>query len=189
MPQANNHNFSIRIIKNCNIPPDIDRAIREGLVECFPKDREHFAQQRSWHSIPEWIIYAITKNGIVAAHIAIVERMVTVGPSSIQVKVAGVQSVFVRPRWRKTGLSDRIMKIALDESHNRGLEAGLLFCREVLAGKVYSRMGWKKVGAKVFMEDDEGKKVPSPGKDIAMVIPISIETFPVGNIYLNGSDW
>ncbi len=189
MPAANNTDLTFRIIKNSNIPPDIDSAIREGLVECFPKDRKHFSRQRSWHSTPEWILYAITADGIVAAHIAIVERLITVGLSSIQVKVAGLQSIFVRPRWRKTGLSDRIMKIALDESRNRGLEAGLLFCREVLAGKVYGRMGWKKVDANVFMVNDEGKRIPRPEKDIAMSIPLAIEKFPEGDIDLHGPDW
>lgn len=189
MPAVNNTDFTISIIKNSNIPPGIDSAIRKGLVECFPKDREHFSRQRCWHSIPEWIVCAVTIDGIIAAHIAVVERLITVGPSSIQIKVAGLQSVFVRSRWRKTGLSDRIMKIALDESRNRGLEAGLLFCREVLAGKVYGRMGWKKVDAKVFMVNDEGKRIPRPGKDIAMSIPLAIEKFPEGDIDLHGPDW
>jgi len=189
MPCANTNNLSIKIIKNSNILPDIDSAIREGLVVCFPKDRNHFSRQRSWHSTPEWIVYASTSDSTVAAHIAIVERLVTVGPPSIQVKVAGLQSIFVFPRWRKTGLSDRIMKIALDESCNRGLDAGLLFCREVLAGKVYGRMGWKKVAAKVFMENDEGKRIPRPEKDIAMSIPLAIEKFPEGDIDLHGPDW
>jgi len=81
------------------------------------------------------------------------------------------------------------MKIALDESCNRGLDAGLLFCREVLAGKVYGRMGWKKVAAKVFMENDEGKRIPRPEKDIAMSIPLAIEKFPEGDIDLHGPDW
>ena len=81
------------------------------------------------------------------------------------------------------------MKIALDESNNRGLEAGLLFCREALAKKVYGRMGWKKINANVFMVNDEGKRIPRPGKDIAMSIPLAIEKFPDGDIDLNGLDW
>jgi hypothetical protein len=189
MSPANSKDLDIIIIKNSNISPDLDHAIRKGLVECFPKDREHFSNNRAWHSTPDWIVYGKTSDGVIAAHAAIVERVVTIGQSSMQVKVAGLQSFCVCPSWRKTGLSNRIMEIVLDESHKRGLEAGLLFCREVLAEKVYHRMGWEKVDAKVFMENVEGTKIPRPSKDIALSIPLAIEKFPGGDIDLNGPDW
>ena len=179
----------IKIIENCNISPDLDEAIRDGLVESYPADREYYSHRRTWHSIPEWVVCAMTEERTVAGYMAVVERQVTVGQDSIPVTAAGLQGVFVSPPWRKTGLIDRIMKCTLEEARKRGLDAGLLFCLPVLENKVYGRLGWKKIDVEVLMEDNSGVKVPLPAKNIAMVIPLNIEKFPEGDIDLNGPDW
>ena len=181
--------FAISVIKNKNVSPELDSAIREGLVECYPEDREFFSRCRFWHSVPEWIVCAFTSDGTVAGHTAIVERVITVGQDAVPVKVAGIQSVFVRPPWRKTGLSGRIMEIVLEEARSRDLDAGLLFCLPVLGDKVYGNMGWRQLDTAVFMKDDSGGRVPLPSKNIAMTIPITIREFPSGDIDLRGPDW
>jgi|GEM_PF-429160 GNAT superfamily N-acetyltransferase len=188
--------ITFRIIDNNDISPEFDQKIRDGLVECFPKDTAHYSQNRVWHySTPAWVILALTKDEEIAAHIAIVERTVTAGKSCAagesgeNVIIAGPGGVFVRKKWQKTGLSDRIMQRVLEESRRRGYDAGLLFCKEVLAGKVYGRMGWQKVDGTTFMNDADDKRIPRPDKDITMTIPISLDSFPAGDIDLNGPDW
>ena len=123
------------------------------------------------------------------AHIAVIERRVTVGKRSIPVTVAGLQCVFVRPPWRKTGLSDRIMGVVVEESRRRGLDTGLLFCLPVLEHKVYGRLGWKRNDVRVLASNDSGAKIPIPEKNIAMIIPITRKNFPEGDIDLEGPDW
>ena len=182
-------NLIISIIQNSDVSPELDSAIREGLAECYPEDRDFFSLCRSWHSEPEWIVYAFTSDGMVAGHTAIIERVVTVGQDTVPIKVAGIQSVFVRPPWRKTGLSGRIIEIVLKEARNRDLDAGLLFCLPVLGDKIYGDMGWRKLDAAVFMKDNSGGRVPLPSKNIAMTIPIIMGEFPTGDIDLCGHDW
>ncbi|MCE5250277.1 GNAT family N-acetyltransferase [bacterium] len=189
MPRTYSTGITIKIIQNSAVSPDLDSLIRAGLVECYPKDSDHFSHQRAWHSEPSWIVCAFSPDGTVAAHVAIVEREVLVGGTKIPVRVAGPQGVFVRPPWRKMGLSNIIMETAREESCRQGLEAGLLFCRPELETKVYGRMGWKKVNSAVFMSDDSGRTVPIDSKSIAMAIPIAIEQFPAGDIDLQGPDW
>ena len=183
------NDITIKIIKNREVSPDLDNDIREGLVECYPKDRELFSRQRAWHSTPEWIVCALTAEGKVAAYVAIVEREITVGEKSIPIKIAGPQGVFVRPPWRKTGLSDRIMETAMAEARSLGLDAGLLFSRKAVADKVYSRMGWKEVKSNVLMEDSDRKKVSRPDHEVAMYLSLSVRQFPEGDINLNGPDF
>ena len=189
MPIINSIEFTIKVVQNSAVSPDLDHKIREGLVECYPKDTDHFSHQRSWHSEPEWIVCACIPDGSVAAHVAMVERVVTVGDDRVWVKVAGPQGVFVRPLWRKKGLIDLIMDTAKKESEKRGVEAGLLFCLPALEDKVYGRMGWIKLDARVYMHDNSGVKVPIDSKNITMALPIHIEEFPRGDIDLNGPDW
>lgn len=189
MHAAPDNGLAISIIQNSDVTPDLDRELRDALVECYPEDRNFFSRCRAWHSEPEWIVCAFTPDGTVAAHTAVIGRTVTVGRDAIPVTIAGLQSVFVRPAWRKTGLSGRIMDAVLDEAGDRSLDAGLLFCLPVLCEKVYGRMGWRKLDTNVFMADTSGAVVPLPEKNIAMTYPITLNEFPAGDIDLQGRDW
>ena len=179
----------INIFQNKDVAPDLDEAIRNGLVDCYPEDRDYFSAQRSWHSEPEWIVCAITTGGIVAAHLAVVERKVLVGHEAVPVNVAGIQGVFARPPWRKTGLFDRVMERTTKEARRRGLDAGLLFCLPVLAEKVYRRQGWVQLDATAYMTNGSGEHTPIPGKNVTMALPVCMRKFPEGDIDLCGPDW
>ncbi len=184
MPDAN---ITFRVIENESIPPELDRKIREILVECFPYNADHYRQIRAWHSTPTWIVAGFAPDGVVAAHCAIVEREVEIAGTR-RVTVAGVQGFSVLPPWRGTGLSDRLMARTLAEARSRGIDAGLLFCLPQLE-KLYGRMGWRAVYYPVTLWNETGNPGPLPEKNIAMTIPLNIETFPEGEIDLRGPDW
>jgi predicted N-acetyltransferase YhbS len=133
------------------------------------------------------VVVATAPDGTVAAHCAMVEREVAVDGGQM-VTVAGVQGFSVRPPWRKAGLSDRIMALALTEARRRGIQAGLLFCLPGLE-RVYGRMGWRAVQFPVTMLDESGNPAPLPEKNIAMAIPLTIGSYPRGGIDLRGTDW
>lgn len=175
------------VVDDTAVDMELDRRIRETLVTCFPADAEHFSRDRSWHTRPAWVVVALDSDGGVAAHCAMVERTVAVGGHA-RVTVVGVQGFSVMPGWRGTGLSDRIMERALEESRRRGVDAGLLFCLPELE-KVYARTGWCTLRAEVLMRDDTGASAPIPGKNIAMAVPLGISSFPPGDIDLLGPDW
>jgi GNAT superfamily N-acetyltransferase len=179
--------ITFAVIEEKSMPADLDRKIREILVECFPHNTDHYSQTRDWHCSPAWVVIATAPDGAMAAHCAMVEREVAVGGNT-HVTVAGVQGFSVRPPWRKAGLSDRIMAMALTEARRRGIQAGLLFCLPSLE-RVYRRMGWRTAQVTVTMLDENGKTTPLPEKNIAMVIPLTIDAFPDGDIDLRGTDW
>jgi len=174
------------IVDEPYITDDLDHSIREALVGCFPKDGEHFAHQRWWHSPHHWTVVALDDRDRVVGGICVVEREISVRGKTL--KIAGIGNVCTVPEWRKKGVVDRIMDIVLNEARRRGREAGFLFCKRPLE-KVYARMGWKRIEYPVFMDDGEGKKIPMKEQDIAMGLPLSDSVFPEGVVDLRGRDW
>lgn len=189
MNNTQSNKLTIIIIHEKDISGDLDKAIREALVECYPADREFFSRQRAWHSAPEWIVCASSHDNIVAGHIAVIDRTIKIGKDDIPLRIAGLQSVMVRPKWRKSGLSGDLMKTTMDEAKNLGYDFGLLFCLPVLVDKVYANMGWRQINVRVFMKDSSDTTVPLPEKNVAMIYPLNQHVFPEGDIDLQGRDW
>ena len=188
MIQKTLNEITFTVFEDADITENLDRLIRAELVECFPNDTEHFSQTRVWHTRPSWTVAGQAPDGTVAAHCAIVERTISVGNPSQYVRVAGVQGFSVRPAWRKKKVSDRMMEIAVAEANLRGLDAGLLFCLPVLE-KLYCRMSWHTINTPVMVRDDQGRLLPLPEKNIAMIIPLNLREFPRGGMDLMGPDW
>lgn len=176
------------VINERDISAALDQAIREGLVACFPADREYFQHQSWWHCVPVFRVLGINDKGSIVAHTAVVERTINVGPNWAKVRTAGIQSFCVLPDYRGTGLSDKVMSIAMDEANRRGFEAGLLFCISQLE-KVYKRMGWTKIDVAVYMADEKKNKTLIPTKNITMFYPLNKSVLPSGDIDLAGTDW
>jgi GNAT superfamily N-acetyltransferase len=187
MPTKHN-DISLCVIHEEDISPELDRAIRETLVVCFPADREYFQRQSWWHCVPIYRVLGRDSKGSIVAHTAVVERTVIVGPSLSKVRVAGIQSCCVLPGHRGTGLSDKMMSVAMDEANRRGFDAGLLFCLDRLE-TVYGRMGWSRLDGAVYVADDKEGKALIPAKNITMFCPLKAKQFPAGDIDLVGTDW
>jgi GNAT superfamily N-acetyltransferase len=187
MAEERNREISFVVVDEDRMPADLDRKIRETLVECFPHNTDHYSRTRDWHSKPAWVVVGLAPDGAVAAHCAMVGREVEIGGVH-RVTVAGVQGFSVRRPWQGTRLSDRLMARALDEARNRGIDAGLLFCLPQLE-RLYERMGWRTVRYPVTVRDAAGNPEPLPDKNIAMAIPLNIGAFPGGEIDLRGPDW
>ncbi len=185
---AKHHDISFFVIKEQDITPQLDRAIREILVVCFPADREYFQRQSFWHSPAVYRVIGKNDNGSIVAHTAIVERVVTIGSALSKLRVAGIQSFCVLQDYRRTGLSNKMMSAAMAEGSRRGFDAGLLFCREQLE-KVYDGMGWRKLDAAVYMTDDKKGKTLIPSRNITMFYPLNTKQLPAGDIDLAGTDW
>jgi len=185
---AKHNDISLRVINEGDISPELDRAIRETLVVCFPADREYFQRQSWWHCVPVYRVLGRDDKGSVAAHVAVVERAVIVGPNLSKVRVAGIQGCCVLPDYRGTDLSDKMMSVAMAEANRRSFDAGLLFCLDQLE-TVYARMGWSRLDADVYVADDKKGKALIPAKNITMFYPLKVKQFPAGDIDLAGTDW
>ena len=177
----------LKIVPEEQMTPKLDQAIRRGLVICFPEDAEVFSQTRAWHgSAPVWTV-VLEHEGEVIAHVGVVERVIRVGAREL--RVAGVQSVFVLPEFRRRGLTTSLLEKAMQEAEARDLDLGLLFCLPELE-RVYVRSGWISLGRRPAVRADEtGAEVPLPEKNICMFYPLRQLSFPQGPIHLQGNDW
>jgi len=176
------------VVPEQEILPDLDKAIRDLLVACFPADREYYQRQSWWHSAAIYRVLGRDRRGSLVAHVAVVDRAVNVGRELSKVRVAGVQSFCVSQDYRGAGLSERIILMAMIEAEKRGFDAGLLFCIDALE-TVYGRMGWRRIDSDVYMLDEREAKVPIPSKSITMFYPLGKSEFPPGDIDLAGTDW
>ena len=177
----------IRILTDDQIDESLDKSIKEGLCTCFPADEREFSRSRGWHgTMPSWSVL-IEKNSQVLAHVGMVDRVIAVGNE--QVRVAGVQNVFVLPDHRKSGYFLQIMKASIKEAGRLGYDFGLLFCVPELE-KLYALCRWKTLSIrKVRRLDENGEETDLPSKNISMYHPLARSEFPDGDIHMQGNDW
>lgn len=176
------------VVPEQEVLPDLDKAIRDILVACFPADRQYYQRQSWWHSAAIYRVLGRDRRGSIVAHAGVVERTVNVGRELSKVRVAGVQGFCVSQDYRGAGLSERMMLMAMTEAEDRGFEAGLLFCIDAL-DTVYGRMGWQRIDSDVYMLDEREAKTPIASKNITMFYPLGKSEFPPGDIDLAGADW
>jgi hypothetical protein len=55
--------------------------------------------------------------------------------------------------------------------------------------RLYAALKWQRIDVAVTMRDSQGRSVPIPGKNIAMVLELAGRPFPPGDIDLQGTDW
>lgn len=179
--------MEIKIVQEIEITDAIDRGVKDGLCRCFPPDIEIFSESRGWHgSMPSWSVI-IEDSGRIVAHVGIIDRVIKAG--NRQLRVAGIQNVFVLPEYRGQCLSDKIMDASMKEAEMLDFDAGLLYCVPTLE-KVYARCGWKLLPKEdIIRIDEHGCEVAIPGKNIAMFFPLKVSEFPAGTIHLQGNDW
>ena len=178
---------SVRIIDEQELAPDLEAAIRQTLVRCFPKDAEFFSRSRAWHgSAPSFSALAAEDERVIA-HLGVVQRRITVGGSSVE--VAGIQNVCVLNEYRGQGFCREMLAAAMAEAKSRGVDFGLLFCVAELV-PVYERCGWKRLlDQPVVRVDSGGAEKPLVEGNLPMWLPLGEEEFPRGTVHLGGNDW
>jgi predicted N-acetyltransferase YhbS len=178
--------YQLEIVLEEAVSPELDVAIRALLCECFPPDVPLFRQCRWWHGcMPEYSLVC-RQDQYVLGHVGIVRRTITCGGKPVD--VAGIQSLAVSSALRGSGLSRQLMGRSMVEAKRRGILFGLLFCLPTLE-RLYASLGWERRNTTVTMLDEAGLDVPLPGKNIMMVLNLTSEAFPQGDIHLQGRDW
>lgn len=178
--------FSLELMEEDAMPPEIDAAIKVLLCECFPPDVEMFSKCRHWHgTAPAYTL--VYRDGIrVLGHVGVVLRRVRCGQADVE--IAGIQSLAVAPSLRGSGLACALMEDAMSEAERRGIRFGLLFCVPKLE-RFYAPLGWVRTNVAATMMDESGNPAPVPAKNIGMYLELTDEPFPKGNIDLRGRDW
>ena len=181
-----NPQTDLRILNESDITPDIDGRIRHTLTLCFPHRADNFKTHR-WldHNSPDFTV-VVDRYYTIVAHLAVIERMITVGPS--QLRIAGIALVSVHPHHRSQGLSTQILRYALHEAERRNYDMGMLFCQEKVK-HVYERHGWREIKDRNFTHIDNGHWNPLPADRLRMYFPLHMEEFPDGDVNLDGGRW
>ncbi len=185
---------TIRTLDESQIDATLDREIRRFLVETFPNWADIFRTRRAWHDARpvRTVLATVPANasspesselsGVdfrVVGHVAVVERAITTC-WNWRYAVAGVQGVSVAPDFRKTGLSTRLLDVALAESTALGYPFAVLFCREPLV-PFYERNGWRLPNDSMVMWKDRELPIHMQS-NCPMYRELSGETFPEGPI-------
>ncbi len=186
--------LTIQTLDESQIDATLDREIRRFLVETFPNWADIFRTRRAWHdarpvrTVLATVPTSATSNAEsaqnevdfrVVGHVAVVERTVTTC-WNWRYAVAGVQGVSVAPDFRKTGLSTRLLDVALAESVALGYPFAVLFCREPLV-PFYERNGWRLPNDSMVMWKDRELPIHMQS-NCPMYRELSDETFPEGPI-------
>jgi len=174
------------VIPEDEMTAEIDQAIRELLCACFPPDVSTFSVTRAWHnSAPAYSLIARQAQRIVG-HVGVVIREISCGETPV--RVAGIQNLAVAPDQRSRGIGPRLMTAAMIEANQRAIPFGLLFCIPELE-RYYRQLDWMRIDVQSTMLDATQGIVPIPGKNIVMVLPLADQSWPPGDIYLQGMDW
>lgn len=177
--------MQLRILNENQVDEKVDAAIKKTLAICFPNDVEEFSRTRAFEgNVPLFSVY-IEDSDKVLAHLAIMDRTVIVGGESV--RVAGVANVCVLPEYRKKGLSDMILKAAMEEAMRRHFDFGLVFTGGRIK-KVYARNGWIDIPGREFITTRDGKQIELPAQT-RMYYPLKKKVFPPGTVDLCGIKW
>ena len=176
---------TIQTLDESQIDATRDREIRRFLVETFPIWADIFRTRRAWHDArPVRTVLATVPSSDdapfrVVGHVAVVERAITTC-WNWRYAVAGIQGVSVAPEFRKSGLSTRLLDVALAESTALGYPFAVLFCREPLV-PFYERNGWRLPNDSMIMWKDRELPIHMQS-NCPMYRELSGETFPEGPI-------
>jgi len=185
---SSSQTFPLEIIEEPDMPPATDQAIRELLCECFTDESERavFSKTRYWHGSAPAYTLIYRKDNRVLGHVGVVIREIRCADTPV--KVAGIQNLAVAREMRTTKISLQLMREAMEEASKRGVRFGLLFCVPKLE-RFYKWLKWKTIARTPTMIDQDGSTAAIPGKNITMIIELTDEKFPEGNIHLQGPDW
>lgn len=174
--------------------PSIDKSI-DIRVECSytAEDRSSLAggekdpsQTHSYHL--QWrrtdrhvMVY---RTGRLICHVGLLKHQVEVSGEPIW--VAGVGSVLTHKDYRGQGFGRAGLRVAEEFVLKEwGLDFMLLFCRPALE-KWYGSMGWFRIDALVWIEQDQGEILaPLP----TLVKALSPKPWPKSAVYLRSLPW
>ncbi|MCF0233345.1 MAG: GNAT family N-acetyltransferase [Thermoguttaceae bacterium] len=170
---------SLETVAESDVDPALDAQIREFLLEYFPNWADVFKTRRTWHDAPPVFTTLARCEGKIVGHVAVVERTITTR-WNWRYLAASIQGVAVARDFRKTGLSTKILDLALQEAADAGYKFAILFCREPLR-PFYERNGWKLPNDSMIMWRDRELPIHMQS-NCPMCRELSDEPFPEGEL-------
>jgi predicted GNAT family N-acyltransferase len=179
---------------------DLNEAERLGLerlsAEAFPPDGTDTKwAKNNWHVL-------VWEADEIVSQVEIIDRVAKVGRESVpatgphvcctaqcrqvQVRLGGIGGVSTLKAWRKRGLAEAALKVAMDYIRQpMAVDFGLLICGDALI-PYYGKFGWKLVAEEMWIDQPKGKVL---FKAHIMVLPVCKQEWPEGEIDLCGRPW
>ena len=176
----------VRIVEEADVDDILDAAIKDTLVKCFPRNETVFSKARRWRGNKPLYNAVVFDKGIVLGNIAVVDRTIKIGQQLV--RVAAVANVCVLPEHQGTGISDDILKAAMEEADRRDFPLGFLFTTESIK-EVYARNGWIETKGQTVVRMENGREIIMPTDTTKMYYPLRSKEFPPGDVHLLGDKW
>ena len=176
-----------RFVREDDLTPEDDEAIRLLLAEAFPDGRERF-RWHSWAGTRPDARVLLELDGRPIAHAALERRVIEVG--SDDVVVAGIGAVAVHPAERRRGLGRALIDGLLETLlHDVPVPFGYLGCGPSAAGFL-DAVGLTRLGVTSRYRDPEtGTWEVSDGPTFVLPAGSPIAAWPPGPIDLRGTSW
>lgn len=177
---------TLEIVDEKNMTAELDARIREALRACFPDWQDIFQERRTWHSTPP-IFSVVAKEGEkIIGHIAGVVRTITT-TWNFRYNVVSIQGVCVLPEARHTGLAHQMLRMALDETAERGFLFAILYCKEHLV-PFYTSQGWKLADDSIVMWNQRDLPI-SMRSNCPMYYELGDVPLPEGPLDVHSPSW
>jgi predicted GNAT family N-acyltransferase len=153
-------------------------ALGRLSAEAFPPDGDDTQWAESgWHVL-------VWQETEIVSQVEIVERTATVGGQSV--RLGGIGGVSTRLAWRKRGLAEAALNVAVDYLREPlRVDFGLLVCGEKMI-PYYAKFGWKLIGRPMWIDQPKGRVLY---KAPIMILPVCKTDWPDGEIDLCGRPW
>ena len=177
--------LQIEIISTDKTSPELDKQIDQLDHLAFADEKHDDPEFNSidWSSHIEHMALGRVDKELVTL-LGLLKREILVGEKPVW--VAGVGGVATHPNWQKRGFSSTLLNVA-EKFMREEMEVpfGLLVCADERRS-FYGRAGWKLIADKLFfIQNGERRSL----KTSVMILPLSTEAWPSGEIDLRGLPW
>ncbi len=174
--------LEFRILSNAEISPELRKQIKELDSLAFNEPLEDELKDVQWSSADAMAVGFI--DGLLVSQLCLVYRQVKAG--AISLLVVGVGGVATHPKYRRKGYSSQLLaKIRDFLSKEQRANFGLLICDEKLE-TFYGAAGWQKVANSLdYWQENQRRTLKTP----VMILSLSDQEWPTGNIDIRGLPW
>jgi aminoglycoside 2'-N-acetyltransferase I len=177
--------LQIKILSNDQISPELDKQIDQldhlaySSVK-LPEDPEY--GQIVW-SAHDWMVLGFLNDTLVT-QLCLLKREINVGTEAIW--IYGLGGVATDPQWQRHGFALQILREAEKFMRNEIRVAfGLLICDQEIQSH-YTRCGWINVAQSLRYSQAGQSRILNTS---VMILPLTNQAWPSGEIDLRGSPW
>jgi GNAT superfamily N-acetyltransferase len=173
--------LQIEFIRTSQVSKDIQKIIDQ--VDQLAFDGLGAEENTNEWSSSDWMVLGRVEEELVT-QLCLLSREIRVG--DVPVVIGGVGGVATHPAWQGHGLASTLMRAAAQFMRtDMNVPFGLLICAQKTQ-PFYARLGWQTVAEELwFTEHEQRRTMQTP----VMVIPLSDQNWPEGEIDLCGLPW